>query len=322
MKHLISIVILLCCVTPAATFAASFELEEAMPASAPSSGEARPARLGDTIRVPVYIDAGDESVSIALLRVTFSREMLWAKLFIPAPGWLTVPGEEYNVLDNGRGSVRVASGFEGGVSGRVFFGTLEFVAVGSGITDVIIETDSILLNLRNKNIATAPNTLASRIMVTSLKDLDVGNPAQLFDIRLLLERQVFSSNEPIPIRITFESFGVVPTPVDIFFTITDKSGKIFATSHESLVVETDATLSKQFEHLSLPPGEYEIRMNTRYNVNVEDGFHASFRIRREVESYYAALGAVLFAIVAGIAYFFWLRRKSPSRTQRVLKDNH
>lgn len=283
MKYSILIAIVILCV-PVVTSAASFEFEKSSP-----------TRLGDTIRVPVYIDAGDESVSIALLRVKFSREMLWAKSFIPAPGWLTVPGEEYNVIDNGRGSVRAGGGFGGGVNGRVLFGTLEFVAVGSGITDVIIETDSTLLNLRNKNIATGLNTPTPRIVIASLERTPVA-PTQLFDIGFQLERQIFSPEEPITLRAHFNSFGTIPTPVDMFFTVTDESGKIFATSDENLVVETDALFTKRLEHLDLPPGDYDIHMHTRYNVQVEDDFHVSFSVRRQSPPFLIVFSAIFVAL--------------------------
>lgn len=279
---LTAIIIILC--VPVVTSAASFELE--------SSSS---ARLGDTILIPVYIDAGDESVSIADLRIMFPRESLWAKSFMVAPGWLIATGEEYNSIDNGRGTLRATAGFEGGFSGRMPFGTLEFVAVGQGIAEIGIEPDSMILNARNENLATGLNALTPRIVIASLESAPE-IPTQLFDIRLELEHQVFSPEDPIIIRAHFNSFGTVPTPVEIFFTVTDEFGKIITASHESLVVETDAVFTKRFEHLDLPPGAYMVHMSTRYNVHVEDDFQVAFSVRSRFSPLLIVFGAVLVAL--------------------------
>lgn len=287
---LIAIVIILC--VPVVTSAASFEFTESE----------SPILIGDTIRVSIYIDAKidaeDESVSIADLRIMFPRESLWAKSFTVAPGWLIAPDEEYNSIDNGRGTLRATAGFEGGFSGRMPFGTLEFVAVGPGIAEIGVAPDSMILNARNESMVTDSNTLLPRIVIASLESA-TETPTQLFDIRLLLEHQVFSPEDPITFRAHFNSFGAVPTPVEMFFTITDESGKIVTTSHESLVVETDAVFTKRLEHLDLPPGAYEMHMNTRYNVQVEDDFHVSFLVRPRFSPFLIIFGAVL-ALLFGL----------------------
>jgi len=305
----LAIVIILC--VPVITSAASFEFTESQ----------SPIMIGDTIRVSMYIDAGGESVSIAGAHIMFPRESLWAKSFTVAPGWLIAPDEEYNFIDNGRGTLRATAGFEGGFSGRMPFGTLEFVAVGPGIAEIGVAPDSMILNARNENMATDSNTLLPRIVIASLESA-METPTQLFDIRLELEHQVFSPEDPITLRAHFNSFGTVPTPVEMFFTVTDESGKIFSASHESLVVETDAVFTKRFEHLDLPPGAYEMHMSIRYNVQVEDDFHVSFLVRRSVREYYLFGGATLSILMAIIAYGFRSGRKSPRYAREDLKANH
>lgn len=310
MKYFIPLAIIIILCVPVVTSAASFEFTELQ----------SPSMIGDTIRVSIYIDAKDESVSIAGAHIMFPRESLWAKSFTVAPGWLIAPDEEYNSIDNGRGTLHATAGFEGSFSGRMPFGTLEFVAVGPGTAEIGVAPDPMILNARNEDVADS-NTLASRIVITSLESAPE-TPTQLFDIRLLLEQQVFSPEDPITLRAHFNSFGIIPTPVNMFFTITDESGKIFATSDESLVVETDAVFTKRLEHLDLPPGAYEMHMNTRYNVEVEDDFHVSFLVRRSVGEYYLFGGVVLLVLVACMAYGFWSRRKSPRYAREDLKANH
>lgn len=289
MKYSIPIAIIIMLCIPVAMSAASFEFTQSQSSS----------MIGDTIRVSVYIDAKDEPVSIAGVRIKFPRELLWAKSFTVAPGWLMAPGEEYNSIDNGRGIAHATAGFEGGVSGRTLFGTLEFVAVSFGTAEVRIAPDSMLLNAQNENRAVNSNSPMSRIAIAPFESA-LELPTQLFDIRLELEDLVLSPREPITLRAHFNSFGIIPTPVDMFFTITDESGKIFTAYHENLVVETDAVFTKRFEPIDLQPGMYEMHMSTRYNVNVEDYFHASFRVHRPIGPYYLFGGALAFIALLGL----------------------
>lgn len=251
------------------------------------------AALGDVIRIPVYVNAEEEPVVIADARIQFPRDLLWVKSFTIAPSWVAVSGETYNYVDNGSGVTRATAGFEEGIHGHTLFGELELIAIGAGVADVRVLPDSSLLDAHNRDVLADTKEAHTQIEIAVPS---AGSTLQLFDIRLLLAESVLARGEPVVARVSFQSFGQVPTPVDMFFTVTDESGKIFASAKESLVVETEAVFTKELESLDLPSGEYVLHVNTRYNGSVEDDFHAPFRVSSRFSPFLIVFGAVLVAL--------------------------
>lgn len=266
------------------------------------------ALVGDTIFIPVYVHPENELAFVVDARINFPRELIWAKSFKLAPGWLTVPGEEYSVIDNGLGAARATAGFELATSERMLLGTFEFVAVGPGLAETRVNKESLIFNTEIKDIFRDAGKGNSKIEI-SLPESLIDGPLQLFDIRLEVEDDEIAPEEPLVARVSFESFGETPTPVDIFFSIIDETGKIYASSDESLVVETETIFTKRFERLDLPIGSYAVHANTRYNVDVEDDFHVPFLVRAKAPTWLIPGGAALAFSVIIIIYSLWLWKK-------------
>lgn len=298
MKYFILIATIILSCAPATLFAASFELGQ------PLSTVAE----GDTVRVPVYVDAESELAVIVDARIQFPRELLWAKSFMVAPGWLAVPGAEYNYIDNGRGAAHATAGFEGGISEQALFGTLEFIVISAGVAEVRVLDDSLISNVENGDILAEEKMAIAVIEISALGSAG-SVPPRLFDIGLKLASDKIKIPEPLIAHVVFQSFGAVPTPVDIFFLVTDKTGKILASSEESLVVETEAVFTKEFEDLALPPGNYTFHAHTRYNTDVEDDFYASFSVRSKF-SWWWVVSGTMAALVAAILLLFIINRQS------------
>lgn len=104
-------------------------------------------------------------------------------------------------------------------------------------------------------------------------------PSQLFDIRLLLDRSEISRTEDLVARVTFESFGRVPTPVEMTFSVIGADGIELWKSVDTTTVQTSAVFVKRLADVGeLAPGSYTLRLHTLYNTNVEDDFEAPFTI--------------------------------------------
>lgn len=127
---------------------------------------------------------------------------------------------------------------------------------------------------------------------TSTTDLDTSTfppggedsllPAQLFDIRLLVDNANISRIVDLVARVTFESFGRVPTPVALTFTIFDDAGNEIWNAEDTVTVETERVFVKRFfDSPELSPGAYTLRLHTLYNTVVEDDFEAPFTIEPE-----------------------------------------
>ena len=135
-------------------------------------------------------------------------------------------------------------------------------------------------------------------------------PAQLFDIRLLLDRSNVARIIDLVARVTFESFGRVPTPVEITFSILGTDGQELWKSVDTTTVQTEAVFVKRFSDApELSLGSYTLRLSTLYNTDVTDVFEAPFTISSVVvQSYWLAwlIGSLIFAILI-IFFILWKR---------------
>jgi len=108
-------------------------------------------------------------------------------------------------------------------------------------------------------------------------------PEQLFDINSEIDRRRITDIKELTSRVTFFSFGRVPTPIDLIFDILDESGTKVHSEKDDIVVETEAVFTKKFKALNLPPGKYTLALTTLYNVDVEDEFFEKFEIVQIVQ---------------------------------------
>lgn len=143
-------------------------------------------------------------------------------------------------------------------------------------------------------------------------------PEELFDIRLLLDRAAVSRVADLVARATFTSFGRVPTPVNMRFTIIDSRGNEVWESVDTTTVETEEVFVKRFLNVGeLVPGSYKVRLRTLYNIDVIDVFESPFTILspEEVESYWLAwlIGGLVVLIVF---FFLWRKRTAETRNER------
>lgn len=143
-------------------------------------------------------------------------------------------------------------------------------------------------------------------------------PTQLFDIRLLLDRPSIARIVDLVARVTFESFGRVPTPVDMTFSIIDADGQELWKSVDTTTVQTEAVFVKRFADApELSEGSYTLRLSTLYNTDVKDVFEAPFTIssRESPSSYWLLwlIGALLLGILT-VFFFLWRRRRKEEET--------
>ena len=106
-----------------------------------------------------------------------------------------------------------------------------------------------------------------------------GLPEQLFDITFNLEDISISGVGELFGIVTFESFGTVPTLVNLTFIILNEAGNEIYREEGSITVTTEEVLRWNYETLGeLPDGKYTAVLNTLYNVDVFDEFRQEFEI--------------------------------------------
>ena len=107
-------------------------------------------------------------------------------------------------------------------------------------------------------------------------------PEQLFDITFDIDEAIILSTNDLNARVIFESFGTIPTNVEMTFIITDENQNQVYLEKESIVVETEKVFTKKFENTDLDFGKYTLYLKTLYSEDVEDVFLKEFEIRSKI----------------------------------------
>ena len=124
-----------------------------------------------------------------------------------------------------------------------------------------------------------------------------GAPEQLFDISVMLENANISKASDLEVVIDFFSFGRVPTPVDIAYSILNEENQIVFKDSGIAGVETEQIVRKRFSSLSLIGGKYTLLVKTRYNVDVVDEFRNDFVVREAGEDVFATSAKIFTPII-------------------------
>ncbi|GEM_PF-6404194 len=108
-----------------------------------------------------------------------------------------------------------------------------------------------------------------------------GIPSHLFDIKLEIDAPVIEESHDLTARVFFTSFGTVPTPVAMIFTIINGQNEMIRQERDVMTVETEAVFRKSFTKLPLEPGRYTLVLKTIYDNTVEDEFTQEFAVKRK-----------------------------------------
>lgn len=141
-------------------------------------------------------------------------------------------------------------------------------------------------------------------------------PAQLFDIKLELEKNRIPLDEKLIAWVTFESFGTEPTPVNLTYTILDDSGNGVYSELGEVIVYTEEFIIKNFENLNMGIGEYSLELIVEYS-NVTEEFRQNFTIEEEkvpFDSYFAIL------FITAIIIFFVMVKIITAKREDVKRN--
>ena len=158
------------------------------------------------------------------------------------------------------------------------------------------------------SVASSELTSAIGNPLTGIIREEQRNPNQLFDIKFELEDYIVLSIEDFIVRVTFESFGTEPTPVDMEFIFLGEDGKEIYRERDYIVVETEKVFTKEVEGFRFDEGEYTLVLKTLYNVDVEDEFRRKFEVKRE-ERYRLGTWISWIIIVFLLGFIFFVLRK-------------
>jgi hypothetical protein len=176
-------------------------------------------------------------------------------------------------------------------------------------------------NIKSDELATTTSSFVSRLKQLSMdvsnnsQMLKKSDPIRLFDIKLELDSVLLENASDLIARVRFESFGTVATYVDLHYRILNAEGGEVYASNATTSVETERVVTKTFDDLSLPAGEYVLILSTTYNENVKDEFRQSFRVLLRTSSrrvYTSGVFMVSSLLLGGILLTRYYQRKQKS----------
>lgn len=250
----------------------------------PSSGS---YTTGEQFPVKVLVSSSDVKMNAVGADISFSSKNLELISISETISLINMWGEKPSFSNKtGRISFEglILDGYQG-LSGEIV--TLIFRARSPGKTAVRFSSGSVL----------AYNGLGTSILSgfqhasfvikgkpVSTPEILEKIPEQLFDISVRLEKETIAEASELEAVIVFESFGKVPTLIDLTYTIVnDQKQIVFKDDIETVFVETETVLRKRFSNLNLLPGSYTLVVKTQYNVDVIDEFRLDFTIVEEVK---------------------------------------
>ncbi len=111
------------------------------------------------------------------------------------------------------------------------------------------------------------------------KIVDKNISKKLFDIRMDLEDTSIRSSKDLVAVVIYESFGLVPTPVNLTFEIFDLNGNLVYLKNGFIIVTVKKIRKYNFPDLVLKNGRYEFVFTTVYNKNISDKFRSKFEVK-------------------------------------------
>jgi hypothetical protein len=101
---------------------------------------------GDIIEIVVYASSLSENSYTFKSSINFSSDLLSVSDWQWADNWMPLVVEEYDLIDNDSGKIIKTAGYPTGLSDKVEFGVVTFVAKESGQAVVSFGYDSFILN--------------------------------------------------------------------------------------------------------------------------------------------------------------------------------
>lgn len=107
---------------------------------------------GNQYKINLNLSPGEDKVFTVKCDIMFPPELLEVTAFDLASGWMQLPTQGYDLVDNEEGRLIKSGGYPAGISENVLFGTVEFRAKKSAAGKIIIGGESFALDETNENI--------------------------------------------------------------------------------------------------------------------------------------------------------------------------
>ncbi|MCK4997091.1 hypothetical protein KAS08_02200 [Candidatus Pacearchaeota archaeon] len=140
-------------------------------------------------------------------------------------------------------------------------------------------------------------------------------PEQLFDITFNLEDILIQNTDELSGIVTFESFGTIPTFVNLTFIILNEHGNEIYRTPSNITVITEEVLRWNYKDLELNEGKYIAILETLYNVDVHDEFKQGFEIKEKFDLIVWIWYIVITVGVISISLFIKRRRETKKKAK-------
>lgn len=138
----------------------------------------------------------------------------------------------------------------------------------------------------------------------------------LFDISLSLQNSLLDKSSDLVAQVKFSNFGNVPTVVSTIYTITDSSGKEVFRQSESVSVETERVVTKEFKSFVVGSGKYILVLSTLYGDNVKDEFRQVFEVKeptqvstKKISPWVWVISIMIISLIGYVISRHYIKRK-------------
>lgn len=246
--------------------------------------------VGDVVSIPLhYVVSTTTEESVTLRGVLhFIPSALQLRRLSFTPAWQEVGNTQVLESHNRDGRFRfIANRRPDVATSSTHLATAEFVATEAGSTTVYFEE-----TIQDESAQPAEYTLL-------IAEKENPLPTQLFDIRAAMDTEIIHPGDIPRFRLSFTSFGTVPTPIDFQVNVFNEDGEVVHYWEDALVVETEHEYTYDIPMEQYEAGYYMVIVKTKYREDVTDFFRTSFTIPVEVRAPYIYAG-VSTAVLIGI----------------------
>ncbi len=137
---------------------------------------------------------------------------------------------------------------------------------------------------------------------------------ELFDIQVRLAKYIIYNPTDLSATIEFTNFGEGPSHVRLVYSIIDQNGKEYYTGIEEVIVETNEILTKNFNTLKIPNGQYVIKTTIYYGKNQEATSEETFTLTQVPNSQILKQPLIFIAIIIiGFTLVLYLKKRKIQR---------
>lgn len=286
---------------------------------------------GEKFALKVYVDGQGQPSYTSKVGLDFPPSFLAVDKWEFAPNVMSLRQPGYDLLDNSSGKFIRTGGVPEGFTGRMFFGTITFIAKKTGSAKVSLSTDSFVLNESNENSLIQRGNSDITIVEATKKEPIVANEGIKISFNTeIKESDVVMGNSLIVLtNLSLDNATKEPIKAKVNYSVNNSIGLSFIRKSVDLRLTSESATAQKLEIGNLPVGSYFLSTEVLYDgqrepQKIEGVFNIippKPQLAEEKEDFYKELTFILGGIIVlMIAWFIFRSRVRHKNIHHVKTD--